>query len=134
MARIKKIYKDEEHELLKKRHKIRTAVSATLAMFWIVAICICGGFQHNDIIVGWGVIAIGVANTAYTMFAIHIRRRGWRIMTTYDSDELYRDKYRFPKKLIEEESKQIEIRMWIVDIIIAVSGICFFIAGIKKLI
>ena len=38
------------------------------------------------------------------------------------------------RKHIEEESKQIEIRMWIVDIIIAVSGICFFIAGITKLI
>ncbi len=134
MARFKKIYKDEKHELLKKRHKIRTAVSTTLAIFWIVAICICGGFQYNDIIVGWGVIAIGVANTAYTIFAIHIRRRGWKIMTVYDSDELYRAKYRFPQKLIEEESKQIEIRMWIVDIIIAVSGICFFIAGITKLI
>ncbi len=134
MARLRKIYKDEKHELLKKRHKIRTAVSTTLTIFWIVAICICGGFQHNDIIVGWGVIAIGVANTAYTIFAIHIRCCGWEIMTMYDSDELYRDKYRFPKKLIEEERKQIEIRMWIVDIIIAMSGICFFIAGITKLI
>ena len=134
MSRLKKIYKNEKHELLKKRHKIRTAVSIALAIFWIVAICICGGFQHNDSIVGWGVIAIGVANTAYTIFVIHARHRGWGIMTTYDSDELYRDKYRFPRKLIEEERKQIEIRMWIVDIIIAVSGICFFIAGITKLI
>ena len=134
MARLKKIYKDEKHELLKKRHKIRTAVSTTLAIFWIVAICVCGGFQHNDNIVGWGVIAIGVANTAYTAFVIHIRRRGWEIITMYDSDELYRDKYRFPQKLVEEERKQIEIRMWIVDIIIAVSGVCFFIAGIIKLI
>lgn len=134
MARHKKIYKDEKHELLKKRHKIRTAISITLVIFWIVSVCICGGFQHNDIIVGLVVIAIGVANIAYTMFAIHIRRRGWKIMTMYDSDELYRDKYRFPKKLIEEESKQIEIRMWIVDIIISVSGVCFFIAGIIKLI
>ncbi len=134
MARLKKVYKDEKHELLKKRHKIRTAVSITLATFWIVAICICGGFQHNDIIVGWGVIAIGVVNTAYTIFAIHIRRRGWEIMTMYDSDELYRDKYRFPQKLVEEERKQIEIRMWIIDIIIAVSGVYFFVAGIIKLI
>ena len=134
MARLKKIYKDEKHELLKKRHKIRTAVSITLAIFWIIAICICGGFQHNDCIVGWGVIAIGIANTAYTIFAIHIRRHGWEIMTMYDSDELYRDKYRFPQKLVEEERKQIETRMWIVDIIIALSGVCFFIAGIVKLI
>ena len=133
MARHKKIYKDKEHELLKKRHKIRTAISITLAIFWIVAICICGGFQHNDIIVGWGITAIGVANTAYTIFTIHIRRRGWRIVTMYDSDELYRDKYRFPKKLVEEGRKQIELRMWIADIIIAISGICFFIAGIIKL-
>lgn len=134
MAKLKKIYKDEKHELLKKRHKIRTAVSNTLAIFWIIAICICGGFQHNDIVVGWGVMAIGVANTAYTIFRIHIRRRGWEIMTTYDSDELYRDKYRVPQKLVEEERKQIEIRMWIVDTIIAVSGICFLVAGIIKLI
>jgi len=84
--------------------------------------------------VGWGVIAIGVVNTAYIIFAINIRCRGWKIMTIYDSDELYRNKYRFPKKYIEEESKQIELRMWIVDIIIAVSGICFFISGITKLI
>ena len=133
MARLKKVYKDEKHERLKKRHKIRFAVSVTLVIFWITAICICGVFQNNEMIVGCGVVAIGIANIAYTIFAICIRRRGWKAMTIYDSDELYRDKYRLPRKLIEEESKQIEVRMWIIDIIIAVSGVIWFIVGVMKL-
>lgn len=117
-----------------KHHRIRTAASVALSIFWIVAICICGGFQYNDTIVGWSIIAIGIANTAYIIFKIIIYGRGWEIMTVYDSDELYRDKYRFSKKSIEEERKEIEMGIWITDSIIAVLGVCCFIAGIIKLI
>ena len=100
MARLKKQYKDEKHELDKKREKTRRIICNTLAVIWIVAICICGAFQHNDTIVGLGIITISIANTAYTVFALRIRFLGWRVMTIYDSDELYRDKYRLPQKTI----------------------------------
>ena len=73
MARLKKQYKDEKHELDKKREKIRRIICNALVVIWIVTICICGAFQHNDTIVGLGIIAISIANTAYSVFAFIIR-------------------------------------------------------------
>ena len=134
MARLKKQYKDEKHELDKKREKTRRIICNTLAVIWIVAICICGAFQHNNTIVGLSIIAISIANTAYTAFAFRIRFLGWKVMTIYDSDELYRDKYRLPQKAIEEEQKDIKLGRLIIDTIIAVTAIVFFVLGIVKLV
>ena len=52
MARLRKHYKDEEHEKDKKREKIRRIICNLLAVFWIIVIFVCGAFQHNDSIVG----------------------------------------------------------------------------------
>lgn len=134
MARLKKIYNDKARKQLKKHHTIRTAVSIGLVVFWIAAICYGGIFQHNDTIVGLVLIAIGVVNTAYTIFSIYTRCHGWKFMTIYDSDELYRNKSQFLKKDIEKESNELETAMWILDTIIAVSGISLLITGIAKVI
>lgn len=124
----------KKHALDKKREKIRRIICNTLVVIWIVTICICGAFQHNDTIVGLGIIAISIANTAYTVFAFRIRFLGWKVMTIYDSDELYRDKYRLPQKAIEEEQKDIKLGRLIIDTIIAITAIVFFVLGIVKLV
>ena len=55
-------------------------------------------------------------------------------MTIYDSDELYRDKYRLPQKAIEEEQKDIKLGKLIIYTIIAVTAIVFFVLGIVNLV
>lgn len=134
MARLKKQYKDEQHERDKKREKIHKTICNALAVFWIVAICICGAFQHNDTVVGIGFIAISIGNAAYCIFAVRIRFLGWKIMTVYDSDELYRNKYRFPQKFIEQEEKETKLGRWILDVIIAIMAVVCFVLGIVKLV
>ena len=79
-------------------------------------------------------IAIGVANAAYSVFAFTIRGRGWKVMTVYDSDELYRDKHRFSQRLVEQKEKDTQIGRWFIDIIIAISAIVFLIVGTIKLV
>ena len=134
MARFKKIYKDAQHELDKKRERIRRIVCNALAVFWIAAVCICGVFQHNDTVVGIGCIAISTVNTAYCIFAFRIRYLGWKVMTIYDSDELYRDKYRLPQKHIEQEEKDIKQGRLLLDVLIAITVVVFFVFGIVKLV
>lgn len=133
MARHKKVYRDGERETMKKQQRIRSAVYWSLAMFWIAAICFCGTFQHNDTMVGIGVIAIGIANTAYSIFAFCIRRLGWKTMTTYDSDEFYRERHLFTKEA-KKEKEQIEVVFWIVDIVVVALAVFCFIGGIIKLV
>lgn len=133
MARYKKVYKDKQYEQKKKRHRIRSCVSYSLAIFWIAAICFCGYYQHNDSFVGIGAIAIAIVNTAYCIFSFSVRRFGWEVMTVYDSEELHRDRYLFPNSNIEEERRAIELRSLIIDIIIAVFTVFCYVAGVIKL-
>ena len=133
MAKHKKIYENKARARDKKRERIRKAVSYCLVAFWIITICICGVFQNNSVVVGIGVMAIGIVNGVYSAFAFTTRILGWKTLTIYDSDELYRDKHRFSEDLIEKQEDEIKTIRLIADAIIAVTAVAFIIIGLNKL-
>ena len=132
MSRLKKVYTDKSHDRDKKRHRIRTIVFYSFVVFLFAGIGVGGAFQHNDTVVGICLIAMGITGGAYSVFAFRVRHLGWKDMTVLDSDELYRDKYRFSKKAILKEEKRADTE--VVDIMVAIAVIVFLILGIIKLV
>lgn len=132
MARYKKIYRDEQHELDKKRDRIRKTIDVCVALFWVLTIVVLGLHQHNHLIVGVGLIVIGIVNGVYACFSFWFVKH-WRIMTVYDADELYRNKYSFDRKSIKKEEEEIAVVRKIVAFIIAITAVIFPMVGIARL-
>ena len=132
MARYKKIYRDEQHERNQKRERIQKTVDVCLALFWIATIVVLGIFQNNDTILGIGLIATGIVNGGYACFAFWALKY-WKVMTVYDSDELYRSKYLFSRKEIEKEAQGIKETRTIVTAIVAITAIVSPVIGIGRL-
>ena len=132
MARYKKIYRDEQHEQDKRRNRIRKTVDVCVAVFWVASVAAMGLYQHNDTVVGTGLIVMGVVNGGYAAFAFWMLKH-WRNLTVYDADELYRDKYLFGRKDIEKREQEIAAVRTIVAGIIAITAAICPVVGIGRL-
>lgn len=87
MARRKKIYRDKEYEKDLKREKIREYVTYIFVAALIIMLFLVGINQNNDVMVGWGFIALGSLCIGYAVFDLITRLYGWKLMTVWDTKE-----------------------------------------------
>lgn len=97
MARYQKNYRNQQYLRDKKRDRIRQAVMWAAAILLVGGIAVMGIFQHNKWVVGFTLIFLGIVSGVYALFLYQIQKRGWAILTAYDSDDL-----RFPSHAVRE--------------------------------
>lgn len=133
MARLKKVYTDEKYERDRKRYRIHAFASYALAIYWVAGIIIGGIYQEAPMTVGIVVLLEGVGTLVYVAFRIYTRAKNWEVKTIYDADpELYKSRYRFGDAYAKAKEKS--KNAWVVlDILLALTGIGFLIAGIYRI-
>lgn len=78
MARYKAIKPEErKYKLTKKRHRICNTVYGIYAFLFFGCILIGGINQHNSLVVGWILIAMGIISIPVAIFSIYTTKKGW---------------------------------------------------------
>ena len=78
MARYKAIKtEDRKYKLTKKRHRICNTVYIVYAILFFACILIGGINQHNSLVVGWDLIALGIISIPTAAFHIYTVKKGW---------------------------------------------------------
>ena len=133
MARLKKVYTDEKYERDRKRYRIQTFAGYVLAAYWVVGIIIGGIHQEDPMTVGIVVLLEGIGTLAYVAFRLYAWAKSWEVKTVYDEDpELYKSRHRFTDAYVKAKEKA--RTAWVIlDVLLALSGIGFLIAGLWKI-
>ena len=133
MARIKKVYTDENYKRNRKRYRIQAFAGYALAAYWVLGLIIGGIHQKDPMTVGIVVLLEGIGTLVYTAFRLYTRVKKWDVQTVYDEDpELYKSRYRFADAY--SKAKEKARTAWaILDVLLVLSGIGFLIAGLWKI-
>ena len=94
---------DHRYILAKKRERIRKCADAVYVVLLLAGILICGINQRNDVVVGWGLIAMGILSVPAAVFHIYVDKKEWKPLFWYDNPETrqYIDKKTREKDLSE---------------------------------
>ena len=131
MARYKVIQPvDARYELAKKRERIRNTVDTVYVLLLLLGVIICGFNQHNNAIVGWGMIWMGVVSVPCAVFHIYADRKGWQPLFSYDAPEL---RQYVSKETREKDLSQIKFIRLLATIFLSLFSIGFPIMGIVKI-
>ena len=131
MARYKVITsKDHQYELLKKRKRIRHIVDAIYILLMLLGIVICGLYQFNDLITGWGLILMGIISIPIAIFYVYMYKNRWRFPLWYD-DPKYRQYV--DKKTKEKDFSEIRFMIIFLTVFLVLFSLGLPIAGILRL-
>jgi TRAP-type C4-dicarboxylate transport system permease small subunit len=118
MARYKAIKtEDRKYKLTKKRHRICNTVYIVYAILFFTCILIGGINQHNSLVVGWDLIAMGIISIPVAMFSIYTTKKGWEPQL----------------RAWAQDSSNIEIEKTIITIIFILCSVIPTVLGILKL-
>ena len=118
MARYKAIKtEDRKYKLTKKRHRICNTVYIVYVILFFACILIGGINQHNSLVVGWDLIAMGIISIPVAMFSIYTTKKGWEPQL----------------RAWAQDSSNIEIEKTIITIIFILCSVIPTVLGILKL-
>ena len=118
MARYKAIKtEDRKYKLTKKRHRICNTVYIVYAILFFACILIGGINQHNSVVVGWDLIAMGIISIPVAIFSIYTTKKGWEPQL----------------RAWAQDSSNIEIEKTIITIIFILCSVIPTVLGILKL-
>ena len=118
MARYKAIKtEDRKYKLTKKRHRICNTVYIVYAILFFACILIGGINQHNSLVVGWDLIAMGIISIPVATFSIYTTKKGWQPQL----------------RAWAQDSSNIEIEKTIIKIILILCSVIPTVLGILKL-
>lgn len=72
----------------KKRERIAMAVTAIWILLLLVCIIIGGIHQHDQGVVGWMLVTVGIVSLPAAVFYVYIFIKGWKFPSTWDKAEV----------------------------------------------